>query len=562
MTINWLDTSLVFLGGLGFFFYGIKQFSSALQAMSGGLIKKVLASLTANRILGVMVGVALTCLVQSSSVITVMTVGFVNAGMMSLVQAISIIFGSNIGTTITGWIIAIKIGKYGIHMIGLGALPMLFLKDERWKKLGSILFALGLIFIGLETMSGAFKPLRSDPGFLQSLTWFSAETTLSLIATIGMGCLLTMLIQSSSAMLGITIALASTGAISFQTAAALVLGENLGTTITALLASVGTSTDARRTALAHAIFNLSGVGIMVVIFPYYIDLVEYSIPQIADFVAADGSKPYIAAHIAASHSLFNISAALVFLPFLRLLASLVTWLIPAPDHREPGKLQMVGDPQSISPVLAISQAHVEIVKMSVVTQKLVQYTREYILDEGNGDLRDKIYKYEEITDNMQKEILLFLCQVMQGPLSRDQSLKTNALLSIADDLESIGDYCQNLARFRKRLSDNQHGLMQETREELEAFLDLIQEAFGVISTELQTPSSVSVDRFDQFMRRLKEQANSIRDKHLQRIQEGAYQPLSGLTFADMVVAMRKISGHLAGINKAVDSFAGKLSKMQ
>jgi len=530
--------------------------------MSGGLIKKALGSLTSNRVLGVMVGVALTCLVQSSSVITVMTVGFVNAGMMTLVQAISVIFGSNIGTTITGWIIAIKIGKYGIHLVGLGALPMMFLKDERWKKLGSIVFALGLIFFGLQTMSGAFKPLRTDPDFLQSLTLFSADTTLSLVATIGMGCLLTMAIQSSSAMLGITIALASTGAISFQTAAALVLGENIGTTITALLAAIGTSTDARRTALAHGIFNLTGVGIMVVIFPYYVDFVDYLIPNLADFTDADGSKPYIAAHIAASHSLFNVCAALAFLPLLRTLAALVTWVIPAPDHREPGKLLMVGDPQTISPVLAISQAHVEIVKMSDVTQKLMRYTRGFILDEGNGELREKVYKYEEITDNMQKEILLFLCQVMQGPLSREQSLKTSALLSIADDLESIGDYCQNLTRFRKRLSDNQHGLMEETRKELETFLDLIQEAFGVIATELQTPSSVSVDRFDQFMRRLKEQANEIRDKHLQRIQEGAYQPLSGLTFADMVVAMRKISGHLAGINKAVDSFAGKLSKAQ
>jgi phosphate:Na+ symporter len=552
--MNWFDTIFVFLGGLGFFFYGMKQFSNALQEMGSDLIKKILSSITANRILGVLAGVVLTCLVQSSSVVTVMTVGFVNAGMMSLYQAISVVFGANIGTTITGWIIAIKIGKYGIHMVGIGAIPMLFFRNETLKKVGAILFGLGLIFFGLETMSAAFKPLRTNPEFLSYITYFTAETTLSLLGTILMGCVLTMIVQSSSAMLGITMALASTGTISFQTAAALVLGENIGTTVTAVLASIGTNTNAKRTAAAHAFFNISGVIIMALIFVPYISMIENLIPGLADLTDADGSKPYIAAHIAASHSVFNVCATLLFLPFLKVLAGFVSRMIPTPPHEEMETLKLVGDPNTLSPVMAISQAYSELAHMGEITQRLIGYTRQYILEEANGELLNKVNHFEQITDNIQKEIVLFVSALMQRPLTPHQALKVNGIISVADDLESIGDYCQSMARFRKRLAENKHSLREATRTELREFLDKIEEAYQVVLSEIKAPNSANLERFDNYIYELKDFRSRLRQNHLERIKSGDYLPLSGLTFTDMVVSLHKISGHMAGINKAILSF--------
>ena len=255
------------LGGLGVFFYGMKSMSEALQSVAGDVIKNIIHTLTKNRVSALLVGIVVTMLVQSSSVTTVMVVGFVNAGLMSLVQAIGIVFGANIGTTITGWIISIKIGKYGLLFIGLGIFPMLFGKSNKLRQIGRIMFGIGMIFFGLELMSGAFKPLRTMPEFIDAVAYFSQPNYFSYFACVVVGCILTVIVQSSSAMLGITMALATSGAIEFQTAAALVLGENIGTTITALLASVGGNIEAKRTARAHAIFNVLGVAIIFVIFP-------------------------------------------------------------------------------------------------------------------------------------------------------------------------------------------------------------------------------------------------------------------------------------------------------
>ena len=246
------------LGGLGIFFYGMKTMSDALQQAASDVITKVINSLTSNRVLAVTVGVIVTMIVQSSSVTTVMVVGFVNAGLMQLTQAIGVIFGSNIGTTVTGWIISIKVGKYGLLMIGVGIFPALFSKNNKLQNIGRVLFGIGMVFLGLELMSGAFKPLRSNDQFLDMISYFSGQNYGAYFASILTGCLLTVIIQSSSAMLGITIALASSGVISFSTAAALVLGENIGTTITALLASVGTSTNAKRAARAQPCSMYSG----------------------------------------------------------------------------------------------------------------------------------------------------------------------------------------------------------------------------------------------------------------------------------------------------------------
>ncbi len=555
MEINWFDTIFKFLGGLGLFFYGMKIFSDTLQAMGGHLIRKVLNSLTANRVLGVFCGAFVTTLVQSSSVVTVMTVGMVNAGVMTLAQAVSIIFGANIGTTITGWIISFKLGKYGLHMIGLGSLGNMFIKSEKLKRIAILLMALGLIFYGLKTMSGAFKPLRTDPTFIGYLTYFQATDLISILATVAMGCILTLIVQSSSAMLGITIALAVAGTISFNTAAALVLGENIGTTITALLASVGTNANAKRAAAAHALFNLTGVLMMVIIFQWYVGFIDYLVPGDPNAMAPDGTKPAIAQHIAMVHTVFNVSASLIFLPFLTFLVKLVTNLIKD-DHStsQSPALTLPDNVDNISPVLALELAHRELIKMTDCARDGIEHTQKFVLSKTRDKkARKKVLNIETHLDEMQRDMTLYLSKVMRIPLSINQSRRITSFMSISDDLESVTDYCADLIAHRKRLFDDDHKLSETTEKELSTIFEGIKEMFSIVESEIHNSEAASIQRFDVLITEFKKTADNIKDSHLERVSRGEYNPLSNLIFSDLVVSIRKIAGHIGGINKATSA---------
>lgn len=541
------------LGGLGLFFYGMKTMSDSLQAIAGDMIKKIINSLTSNRLFAVAIGVVVTMLVQSSSVTTVMVVGFVNAGLMNLTQALGVIFGSNIGTTITGWIISIKIGKYGLLLIGLGIFPALFAKTDRWQQLGRIFFGVGLIFTGLETMSDAFKPLRTNQAFLDSISSFSGNNYGSFIASTFMGCLLTMIIQSSSAMLGITIALASTSVISFHTATALVLGENIGTTITALLASVGANVNAKRAARGHAIFNLLGVVVIYSFLPLYIDFIEWLIPGAADFVDEAGNRPHIAAHIAASHTFFNVCATIAFMPFLNQLAKLVIKITPEGKLKEKPHLVHLGNPQDILPATAIVQAHQEIKKFKDILDRMYKLTKEYVASsDPSSKILEKIRSYEHITDNIQKEVTVFLCYVMEKRLTHPQSVETQALIRIADELESIADYLERIASYKARFKDD-FDIQGDALIEFNEYLEEVWKFFDLTTSGIYQENAHDLDLCTRKSETLHTWANDMRDKHLDRVSKGEYKPLTALTYSDMVVAMRKIRAHALNVAQSVDS---------
>jgi phosphate:Na+ symporter len=530
------------LGGLGIFFFGMRQMSDSLQQVAGDVITKVINSLTTNRFLAVVVGIIVTMIVQSSSVTTVMVVGFVNASLMNLTQAIGVILGSNIGTTITGWIISIKVGKYGLLFIGLGIFPALFSKNEKFKNLGRVLFGVGMIFLGLQTMSAAFKPLRSDPGFLELISFFSGANYGSYIASAIMGCVLTVIIQSSSAMLGITIALASTGVIGLNTAIALVLGENIGTTITALLASIGTNTNAKRAARAHAIFNLLGVGTIFLFLPLYIDFVEYIIPGEANMLDAEGGKPNIAAHIAASHTMFNVTATILFLPFLGYLAKLVTKITPDKEEKEIPHLLLVGETSDILPATAIVQAEKEAQKMAEILSRQFALCREIVQGKASKKAIEKVRHYEQITDNMQKEITVFCSKVMERPMSSDQSMHTQAIVKIADEFESISDYLERIASYTSRFSDNASEVIPNMDEYLK-FMDEVWAFTTSMINKIFSDETINIEDIYKESDRLSQYANDMRDKHIDRVSKGEYGPLSSLTYSDMVVALRKVRAH-------------------
>jgi phosphate:Na+ symporter len=545
------------LGGLGIFFFGMKFMSDGLQAVAGDVIRKIINSITSNRFMAVGVGLLVTCIVQSSSVTTVMTVGFVNAGLMNLTQAIGVIFGANIGTTITGWIISIKVDKYGLLLVGLGFIPALFSKSDRFQQMGRALLGVGLVFIGLKTMSEAFVPLRSNAAFLESIAYFSGDHYGSYIASIMMGCLLTMIVQSSSAMLGITMALASTGVIPYQTAIVLVLGENIGTTVTAILASIGGNVNAKRAARAHACFNLFGVGVMLIFLPKYFGLIDSLIPLDPRFVAPDGSVPYVSQHIALAHTLFNVTSTLIFLPFVKQLAAFVTKITPDKAEKEVPHLLVLGDPAIMLPAASMAQAESELKKMKQIIERMYKLNRDFWeADAYDPKMLAKIIDYERITDNIHKEMTVFLCYVMEKSMSHHQSEQVQSMIKITDELESVADYIERLANYRDRFKNNEK-LEGESRAEFFQFLDDVWEFFQMVGKGLDNAEKMDMSRIEAKSHELQLWADSMREKHLDRISKGAYLPVTALTYSDMVVALRKIRAHSFLMAGAIENFHSK-----
>jgi phosphate:Na+ symporter len=544
------------LGGLGIFFYGMKSMSEALQSVAGGVIKNIIHTLTTNRLSAVAVGTVVTMLVQSSSVSTVMVVGFVNAGLMELAQAIGVIFGANIGTTITGWIISIKVGKYGLLFIGLGIFPLLFGKTNKWRQLGRVLFGIGMIFFGLKLMGDAFKPLRTMPEFLEAISYFSGQHYGSYFASIIIGCLLTVIIQSSSAMLGITIALATTGVIQFHTAAALVMGENIGTTITALLASIGGNVNAKRAARAHAIFNMLGVFVIFSIFPIYINFIDWLIPGNPFALNANGEYENIAVHIATGHSIFNVTATLVFLPFLKNLANLVTRITPDKSVKEQHHLVMLGEPHNMIPATALAQAKEEANKMKDVVDRMYKLTREIFEEkvDNKQEAIKKIHNYESITDNIQKEITVFLVKLLENPMSSEESKEAYRIIRIADELESIGDYLEKLCIYSKKI-ELKDLLDKEAGDDFFLFFNDVEEFYQNIAQQIVNNEEVDFSIIERRSEELKREANLIRQRHNERVGKGDYPALTALTYSDVIVSLRKIRSHTENFAQAYSTLS-------
>ena len=542
------------IGGLGIFILGMKYLSDSLQMLSGGLIRKAISSVTTNRFLAVLVGLFVTTFVQSSSITTVMVVGLTNAGLMHLTQAIGVILGANIGTTITGWILAVKIGKYGLLLIAVGVFPMLFSKNDRISASAKVMVALGLIFFGLEIMSGAFKPLRSDESFMNLMLSLDAQSLLSILGCVAIGCAMTMIIQSSSAMLGITIALATTGAIPLATAVALVMGENIGTTITAQFAAIGGTITARRAAMAHSVFNLLGVFIIISIFTTYVGMIERFVPGLSSFVSPDGNRPYIAAHIAMAHTFFNVTATLVMLPFLKQLAALVTRLIPEKEGSAKGSFKYIGAPGTMPVAMGISMVFEELKRMQGRVHKALRHAGSFLQRDLKGRERfyRKVTSLEDETDIIQHEITTFTVTLMQsGGASTEQSDRAYAYIRAADELESIADYAASLCSYMKRLDKYELDFTEEGWKDLLNFHHEVFAFFTQVCRAFNNEDPSSTRKIYDEANRLNDLADSIRKGHLDRMKLGTCGALPALTFSDMAVAMRRIKNHTVNLHEAL-----------
>jgi phosphate:Na+ symporter len=380
-----------------------------------------------------------------------------------------------------------------------------------------------------------------------------AQTLLSILGCVAIGCLMTMVIQSSSAMLGITIALASTGAIPLYTAVALVMGENIGTTITAQFAAIGGTVPARRAAMAHSIFNVLGVVIIVSFFSFYVSMIEKFVPGASGFVDAEGNRPYIAAHIAMAHTFFNVTATLVMVPFLNHLARLVSRIVP--DREETGKrgFKYIGAPGTIPVAMGISMVYEELKRMQGRVRKTLKHSGSFLQREVKK--REKFYKkvttLEDETDVMQHEITTFVVTLMQaGNATNEQSDRAYSFVRAADELESIADYAASLCSYMKRLDKHELNFSEDAWRDLHRFHH---EVFGFFSHVCKSFSEEGVSTREIYdeANRLNDLADKIRKAHLDRMKEGSCGALPALTFSDMAVALRRIKNHTVNLHEAL-----------
>jgi phosphate:Na+ symporter len=533
------------IGGLGLFLLGMKHLSEGMQVATGNRLRKMLNAVTDNRIIACSVGTSITAMVQSSSVTTVMVVSMVNAGLLNLRQAVGVIMGTNIGTTMTAWLVALNLMDYGLPLLGIAALVYLFAKSDRVHYIAMVFLGLGMIFFGLELMKNGLKPLKELSAFAKLMVAFEPRNIPGLIKCILVGATLTAVIQSSSATVALTITLANTQAITFETAAALVLGENIGTTITAFLASLGTNTSARRAAYAHILFNVIGVTILIPCFKYYL----FFLNQLFNTTTP------VASRIAFSHSFFNILIVLLLLPLINPFTRLIEQIVPARRIKEKSHLTYLDIHLYDSPTLAIEQSHREIVLMGENIRKMMDWLRTAMQEaHNNRTLENKLFHREEIFDHIQKEIIVFIDKMLAGNLSHSVASEARKQLRMADEYESISDYIISILKLKCKLRNNELQFASEGNEEILILHDSITAYLDLIHTAVRNKNPEALSKIQSLSRRIVAQVKDIRADHLSRLERQQTTPLASLIFMDMLSAYRRIKDHGLNITEAL---AGK-----
>lgn len=554
-----MNQKLIFglLGGLGLFLFGMKTMSEGLQKVAGDRMRKILSALTTNRFIGTLVGIAVTAIIQSSSATTVMVVGFVNAGLMSLMQSIGIVLGANIGTTVTAQIIAFHITKVALPAIGLGTAFKMFSRSRKWSYIGEIILGFGLLFFGMEVMKHAFDPVKSSEAFKHFFTVFGDNHLLGVV----IGALLTVIVQSSSATIGITLALASSGLLSFEASVALILGENIGTTVTANIAAIGTNLAARRTAFAHFLFNVIGVIYMLLLFPVFIHLVNALTPGDADFViktqaqaasfaGAIGDKPFIARHIANAHTFFNIINTIIFLPLVGGLAKLSTLLIRGRDEEAEFHLKFIDNRVLSTPPIALGQARSETRRMGQVAMEMLDETIAFLRD-GNSKRIPVLEKKEELTDMLQKEITDFLVALSQKSISQETSKAIASMMNMVSDLERVGDHCENLWRLGQRQLDQKISFSDIGNQEMVELADRTREFLAFVVAAMNRGDTSIYEKAHFLEDTIDNLEATLRNNHIARLNTGECAVLPGLVFIDMLHNFEKIGDHTFNVAEAV-----------
>ena len=550
------------LGGLAVFIIGMRMMSNGLQRMADRRLKSILQAMTYNRFLAVLAGLFLTALVQSSSATTVMTVGFVNAGLINLTQAIGVIFGANIGTTVTAQIIAFKLDSLAYPAIALGAVMSGLGKRPVVRYGGETILGFGLLFLGMTTMSGTLKPLNYSPGFQNMFQWFDCTPQAggmvpwgAALMCIVIGTVCTIVVQSSSATIGLVLALSSQGLISFYTAVPLVLGDNIGTTITAVLASLGANRNAKRTALAHTLFNVFGTVYMYVLLfipvwnghPVFLGLVNAITPGNA-FAA---NPENLVRHVANAHSLFNVFNCILFIPFVSQMATVVRRVIPMARSDEESVLEYLEPTLLQSPSLALAQAVQEVAYMVRLSRKSINDGCDLFFG-GPPELEQKVLKREDTIDKLQHEITAYLVELSRKQLPEGEAELIPALLHAVNDAERIGDHSEDLVELTKVRNSGPYPISKAAQQEILDLQAKLNEQFEITLAALTAGNQGLVPRAKAIEEQITEMIRMASDAHMQRLENHQCQVMSGIVFLDFLSNLERVGDHLLNIVKRAD----------
>ncbi len=546
---------LLVVGSLGLFLYGMKTMSDGIQKVAGDRLQSVLNFMTGNRVAAIFTGIAVTAIVQSSSATTVMVVSFVNAGLLSLTQSIGVIMGANIGTTVTGWVIAlagfkVSMSAVALPVVGLGFILLIFKKLKK-ESLGETLIGFGLLFLGLESLKTSVPDIENNPEMLLFITDFANYGFWSYLFFVVVGAILTIIVQSSSAAMAITLTMAYAGWIDYPTAAAIILGENIGTTVTAYVASLGTSVNARRASRAHIVFNIMGVILITPFFVPFLKLVNMIVPGDAYGLNAAKVMPI---HLAMLHTLFNIANTLVFAFFVPQIARLVSFLVPD-DGTTPGpyKLKYFRASLQDTPELTLLTVQRELLKMAdIVTDMFTRFWTVFIKEDDLHTDEVEVQKnMEDLTDQMQEEITKFLSQASMDNMNRVSAKNVVSMMRITNELESIGDSCYNLMILTERRIRKDVEIDAEAIESLTPYIDLVNQFLRFIKSHLNehvTSENMMVavrleDKINKMRNILKESASA-------RLQNGA-DVKGELLYIDIVRHVEQIGDHCLNVAQSL-----------
>lgn len=539
------------IGGLGLFLFGMGLMSDGLKKVAGQKLKSLLEVLTRHRVVAVVTGALVTALIQSSSATTVMSVGLVNAGLLTLKQSLCVVLGANIGTTITAGLVSVlalfKITNYALPAVGLGFLLTIAGKSQKVRNAGEILVGFGLLFLGIHFMKEAFAPLQDSLEAQRILIWLGHNPLLAIMA----GTIITMLLQSSSASIAMVQVLAWQGAFGTNWDQVLIvtipyiLGDNIGTTITAQIAALRSSRNAKRTAMGHTIFNV--IGVLYMLLPVWLGWYATTVKWLTPGVL---TRTTIMTHIFTAHCTFNVFNTIVFLPLIKLLQSVVMKIIPVTQGEVARKPVTLENHLLNTPIIALGQAKREIIRMSKTAQKTLLLSIEGILD-GDKKSFKTVREMEDYIDDFQLAITTYLSSLSRKTLSDEVSAELPVLLHAVNDLERIGDHAVNIIEIAERKRDQKLDFSSEARAEAEQLKEEVVAMFDKVIKALATNDADGARQSRKHEDTLNQMQVTFRGSHVQRMSEGKCTPETGLIFIDFVDNIEKIGDHLTNIAQAI-----------
>lgn len=545
------------IGSLALFLYGMKIMSEGLQKFASDSLRRILTAMTTNRVTGVLTGVLITALIQSSSATTVMVVSFVNAGLLTLTQSIGVIMGANIGTTVTAWLISalgfkVDIAAFALPLLAF-ALPLFFSGKSSRKSIGEFVFGFAFLFMGLQSLKANAPDLGANPEMLAFVQNYTDMGFFSIILFLFIGAILTMIVQASAATMAITLIMCANGWIDYHLGVALVLGENIGTTITANLAALTGNTQARRAALAHLVFNVFGVMWVLVLFYPFTNAVSWFVTHVMKV-----SDPAVAVSfkLAAFHTAFNISNTFIMIWFVSLIEKTVCTLIKPKVEDEEYRLRYITGGMLSTAELSILQAHKEISLFAERTARMFNMVKELFYEKNEETFLktySRIEKYENISDRMEIEIANYLTEVSEGRLSSESKEEIRIMLRAVSEIESIADSCNNLARSIKRRNEFKSEFTEEQNKHLDHMFELVSGALNRMNLILHKPELVHDDINPSYNieNEINNYRNQLKSRNIEDINNKLYQYQDGVYYMDMVSESEKLGDYVLNVVQAV-----------